>query len=245
MAIPARQRPTPLDQLTAEIAALKHALDGVLRTTMPMILAIGTKLRQARALVPTGQWGVWLRQHFSWSDQMALNFMYAADRLGGKGLDELPIEPSALYLLTAPGTPEPVLNHAIERAQTGTTITYSVAQDLLRHRGAGGPRSRPRQTLPAPTRPGPQGQELPVDDAHLAEALRQDRPRAGREAPPRLLGVNFLRDEAVWLRDLCRRLLEADHNANFLHTADSPLRGEDAARLEILAAHLDELLAQP
>lgn len=41
------------------------------------------------------------------------------------------IQPSVLYLLSAPSTPEPARQEAIEKAESGKTVTFTDAKELV------------------------------------------------------------------------------------------------------------------
>lgn len=74
--------------------------------------------------LPHGQFGVWLEAEFEWSDQTALNFMSVAKRFPQipNGLE---FAPRALYLLSAPSTPESARVEAIDRAKLGQPSTLA------------------------------------------------------------------------------------------------------------------------
>jgi len=116
-------------QYAAEIKAL------VSRTTQD-IIAIGGKLQEVKALLGHGQWERWLREEFQWSATSAKRMMQVAARFKSTNMVNLAIDPSALYLLAAPSTPEPVVQEALQTAAQGAVISHTRAKQLLNaHRG--------------------------------------------------------------------------------------------------------------
>jgi len=59
------------------------------------------------------------------SDQSARQFMWVYDRFGGENQKVFEFRPSVLYALSAPSTPESVLEKAIEKAESGEKVTVS------------------------------------------------------------------------------------------------------------------------
>ncbi len=111
-------------QYTAEIKAL------VGRTAQNMIL-IGEKLQAVKAQLPHGEWLAWLKREFAWGERTARNMMQVAERFKSAQFADLPIETSALYLLAAPHTPEPVVAEALRLAEQGETISHMRVKALL------------------------------------------------------------------------------------------------------------------
>ncbi len=54
------------------------AIRGLMRRAAQDIIEIGSKLIAVKEELPFGQFGVWLKAEFEWSDQTALNFMNVA-----------------------------------------------------------------------------------------------------------------------------------------------------------------------
>jgi hypothetical protein len=104
-------------QYTVEIKAL------VSRTAQD-ILTIGCKLREVKGLLNHGQWERWLHDEFQWSATSAKRMMQVAARFKSANLVDLPIDPSALYVLAAPSTPEVVVKEAVEAASQGEVISH-------------------------------------------------------------------------------------------------------------------------
>jgi hypothetical protein len=105
----------------------------LVKRTLEDLLAIGKELLAVKQALPHGSFGPWLRAEFGWKDRTARNFMAVAERFGGKTaiIADLPIEPTAAYLLAAPSVPEEASAAAIQRAQNGEHVTVSVAKEIL------------------------------------------------------------------------------------------------------------------
>jgi Protein of unknown function (DUF3102) len=65
-------------------------------------------LADAKSRLKHGQWLPWLEAEFGWSRQTADNFIHVFERVKLPTFSNLPIDVSALYLIAAPKTPEPV-----------------------------------------------------------------------------------------------------------------------------------------
>jgi hypothetical protein len=73
-----------------------------------------------------------LRLEFSWAERTARNFMAVAQQFGKSAtLADLPIQPSAAYLLAAPAVPDLAREVAIEKAKTGEQITVAKAKEIM------------------------------------------------------------------------------------------------------------------
>jgi len=76
-------------------------------------------LTEVKAGLPHGQFLPWIAAEFEMSDQSARQFMWVYDRFGGENQKVFEFRPSVLYALSAPSTPESVLEKAIEKAESG------------------------------------------------------------------------------------------------------------------------------
>ena len=66
-----------------------------------------------------GQWLPWLKGEFGWSVDTAQRFMRVSGLVKNRTLRNLNMDISALYLISAPSTPEPVQREVIERVKRG------------------------------------------------------------------------------------------------------------------------------
>jgi len=114
-----------VQQRTEEIKVL-------VRRSAQDIIDIGSKLIDVKARLGHGNFGGWLESEFGWSVPSAARFMQVAAKFGDIQIYQIDkFGASALYLLSAPSTPEPARIEAIERAQAGETITHATAQQIV------------------------------------------------------------------------------------------------------------------
>jgi Protein of unknown function (DUF3102) len=78
--------------------------------------------REAKAKLKHGQWYPWLETEFGWSAVTAWRFMNVFKQIKLSTVNNLEIDVSALYLIAAPKTPEPVRKEIIERAHHVTNV---------------------------------------------------------------------------------------------------------------------------
>jgi hypothetical protein len=97
------------------------------------IVEIGLDLLAVKDRLPHGQFTPWLQTEFGWSERQARNFMNVADWLRPKTaiLADLPIQPTAAYLLAAPSVPDEARQEAVERAEAGEEINTAVAREIV------------------------------------------------------------------------------------------------------------------
>ncbi len=112
---------------TIEIKALIHS-------TNRNLLEIGQKLLEVKEGLGHGHFGTWLKAEFDWSEDTAQRCMRIA-----KNLPHIPhgaeFEANALYLLASPSTPQGARFEALELAESGTSITHTVAKSIVeRHK---------------------------------------------------------------------------------------------------------------
>lgn len=116
--------------LPAEIAVKSRAaaerIKLRLKRTVEDIIEIGRELTAIKAELPHGQFLPWIAAEFEMSRQTADNFTSVYERFGN---GKLPIfsnfKPSILYALSAPSTPESVIDRALEQAEAGDKVTVA------------------------------------------------------------------------------------------------------------------------
>lgn len=111
-------------QRTEEIKVL-------VRRSAQDIIDIGNKLIEVKAQLGHGNFGSWLDAEFGWAERTARSFIQVAEKFKSANFADLKIGTSALYLLAAPSTPEPVRVEAIRRAEAGETITHTAAKKMI------------------------------------------------------------------------------------------------------------------
>ena len=103
-----------------------------LRETNSIIWGIGRNLSEIRNLLKPRCFKVWLESEFRWSRPTAYNYINVYKAFpSGLTIRHLPIDPTALYRLAAPSTPESARLEAVERADSGERITLKAAKSII------------------------------------------------------------------------------------------------------------------
>ena len=118
------------------------------KKTVEDIIEVGNDLLAVKEALEHGQFGPWLRAEFGWSERTAQNFMSVAERFKSAKIADLPIQPSAAYLLAAPSVPDEAREKAVEKAEAGEEITFATAREIVAEARK---KKRPRRqkTMPA------------------------------------------------------------------------------------------------
>lgn len=141
---------SPLEAtVTEKVRSSAEAIRQQLRNTLESAINIGQELLAVKEALPHGQFLPWLRAEFGWAERTARNFMAVAEQFGKSAIiADLPIQPTAAYLLAAPAVPDEAREVAIEKAKAGEQITVAAAKEIvaeaLRKR-----RPRRRKAVPA------------------------------------------------------------------------------------------------
>lgn len=125
---------TPLaTEVAQRVQTAAQRIHLLVQRTLEDVLAVGQELLAVKETLPHGQFSVWLRAEFDWTQRTAERFMAVAQRFGSKidTMSILRIDPTAAYLLAAPSVPPEASEIALERAQNGERITVSVAKGIL------------------------------------------------------------------------------------------------------------------
>lgn len=120
-----------LDTATAEY--LRERADKIhklARITAQGIVLIGEYLSDAKERVGHGRFLDWIKQEFGWAERSARRFMEVHEAFKSAKLADLQIDVSALYLIAAPKTPEPVRTEVLRRAEEGERITHGAVIEL-------------------------------------------------------------------------------------------------------------------
>jgi hypothetical protein len=115
-------------------AKLRTAADRIrdrVKKTVQDIIEIGNDLLAAKDTLPHGQCIPWVRAEFGWSERSAQNFMSVAEKFKSAKIADLPIQPSAAYLLAAPSVPDEAREKAVEKAEAGEEITFAAAREIV------------------------------------------------------------------------------------------------------------------
>jgi Protein of unknown function (DUF3102) len=122
------------ESLEAKLAESVQESDRIrerMKSSIQNIIEIGVDLLQVKKSLPHGQFGDWLRAEFGLSDRSAQNFMSVAEKFKSANIADLPIQPSAVYLLAAPSVPDEARQIAIDRAEAGEEINIAAARTIV------------------------------------------------------------------------------------------------------------------
>ena len=113
----------------------QHTIEikGLLRRTAQDIVDIGEKLSEVKQELGHGQFLVWLRTEFDWSESAARKFMQVHRKFKTVNFTHLNIATSAMYLLAANCTSQAARNEAVQRAEAGEVITRALAKEIVFH----------------------------------------------------------------------------------------------------------------
>ena len=101
------------------------------RMTAASIVQIGQYLTEVKARVGHGRFLEWIEREFAWKQAAAYRFMQVYENVKVTNLVNLQLDVSALYLIAAPSTPEPVRQDVIRRAENGEPVTHAGARALV------------------------------------------------------------------------------------------------------------------
>lgn len=103
-----------------------------LRETISIIWSVGRKLFEIRNLLKFGCFKAWLESEFRWSRPTAYNYINVYKAFPEcLTIKHLPIDPTALYRLAAPSTPEAARLEAVKLAAAGERITLKAAKNII------------------------------------------------------------------------------------------------------------------
>jgi hypothetical protein len=121
---------SPLDIAVAKkVQSPAETFRKQVRSTLESAIQIGKELLAVKETLPHGQFLPWLKAEFGWAERTATNFIAVADQFGKSAIiADLPIQPTAAYLLAAPAVPDEVREAAIEKAKAGEQITVTAKE---------------------------------------------------------------------------------------------------------------------
>ena len=88
----------------------------------------GRDLLEVKERLEHGQFQKWVEGNFPWSYATATRFMNVAETFKSCTVQSLDIQTKALYLLAQNNTPETARQEAIEKAESGETVTHKEAR---------------------------------------------------------------------------------------------------------------------
>lgn len=119
--------PKVADKVRDTVVRIKERV----KKTVEDIIEVGKDLLNVRQQLEHGQFGTWLKAEFGWSERSAQNFMSVAEKFKSAKFADLPIQPSAAYLLAAPSVPDEARQKAVEKAEAGEEITFVAAKQIV------------------------------------------------------------------------------------------------------------------
>jgi hypothetical protein len=131
--------PPPFDYTQLQISARVIASEAAAnirahgKLAAQSIVAIGAELAKVKEYIGHGHYLAWLGAEFGWSERQAQRFVAVYESFGKSDnvTDLGAVDVSALYLLAAPSTPEPVRETALEKAAAGERVTHKAVKALL------------------------------------------------------------------------------------------------------------------
>jgi hypothetical protein len=110
--------------------AARH-IHSILRQTTMGVIVTGERLKTIKDLLPHGQFTPWLAAEFGMSDRAARLYMNAADFAAGKTETVAVLQPTTVYALAAPSTPDTVKVGVLERLENGEAVTDREVKQLI------------------------------------------------------------------------------------------------------------------
>jgi hypothetical protein len=166
------------------------------RMTATGIVQIGQYLTEVKERMP-GRFLDWIVREFAWKRTTAWRFMEVFEKVKCSKLEQLEIDVSALYLIAAPSTPEPVRNEVLRRAGNGEPVTHAGTRALVQHFADTG--------------------ELPEIEVGLAALIEQRRGAAKPEPP-------LVKISAAATAEMERLHREMKANSERMHAVMSVIR---------------------
>lgn len=119
------------------------------------VLDLGTLLLQVRKRIGHGRFVAWCRSELPWSRQQTWRMMRAASVFTANGEMShcVTFEPTALYVLSQPSTPQTVREYALGLAKSGEKVTGKIAKEILKSARATPKLTLSKQRELAPLRP--------------------------------------------------------------------------------------------
>ena len=117
--------------IAAELQAVTARIKERLTRQVSDIIETGRDLIEVKSKLDHGQFENWLIQEFSMTDRTARRFMQAATWAEGKTDTVSVLTPTAIYLLSAPSTPESVAQKVMKAVEIGEPAKPEAIRDLI------------------------------------------------------------------------------------------------------------------
>jgi hypothetical protein len=136
----------------------------IIKLTAAQVVELGHLMANARGLLPSGEFGKWLKAEFDLDDyRLAEHWIHVSVEFGGRDLTRSKTAKSVLYKLSAPSVPLSVKEEARERIDRGEKITHKGADKIIeKHQGRPAPVVE-NFTTPPVEAPAPPGEAPPVE----------------------------------------------------------------------------------
>lgn len=185
--------------LPVEIAtAAKRSADDIRklkRRATGDIIAIGNALRAVKAKLDHGQFLHWIEAEVNINTRSAQNYMRAAEWSNGKYETVSHLEPTTIYLLSSPSTPEIVEQEVLRRVASGAPIATDAVKAMVADAKAEEKRSAEMAKLSPKQRKLREQQRIEIErQREAAQAKHQQQKAAAASAVALLvekLGADF------------------------------------------------------
>ncbi len=117
--------------VATELEAITARIKDRLTRQVSDIIETGRDLIEVKSKLDHGQFENWLIQEFSMTDRTARRFMQAATWAEGKSDTVSVLTPTAIYLLSAPSTPESVAQTVFKSVESGEPAKPEAIRDLI------------------------------------------------------------------------------------------------------------------
>jgi hypothetical protein len=120
------------ETLTAHADKIRELRDCATKHLLSHVIAIGEYLVKAKKICPHGDWLLWLKREFDWSQSTADRFVqvyHQRDKLPTRGYFEFPL--NGQYLLAAPSTPPEARQEIKERVESGERVSVAQVKETI------------------------------------------------------------------------------------------------------------------
>ncbi len=117
--------------VATELEAVTTRIKKRLTRQVSDIIETGRDLIEVKSKLDHGQFENWLIQEFNMTTRTARRFMQAATWAEGKSDTVSVLTPTAIYLLSAPSTPESVAQNVIKSVESGEPAKPEVIRELI------------------------------------------------------------------------------------------------------------------
>src|ERR1051325_11356239 len=128
---------TSLDPTVADDAKIAaERIRDVLKHTTAGIIEIGERLQAIKNCLRHGQFSQWIAIEFEMSDRTARSYMSVAAFAAGKTETVSVLQPTTVYALAAPSTPDAIKSEVLKALDKGEAITdRDIKQLIAREKG--------------------------------------------------------------------------------------------------------------